>query len=418
MQQHLKETLAGLAVVAITLACSGCTLMGSTVPIPEENSQTGMSADPSANSSSPFAGEFETAEPQKWSRLTKEGRGHLLLGRYTAAEQSLMAAFQLSNRFRRSDVRRRVSFGNLERLANQYRGARNTSAATRVLRTIANQTADETEFSYPGLSDLLMILGELLHRDEELTEALVFYQRALDLRIEKSGLNSSTLIEIYQRLSRIEIGLELFEQAVLHAERSLVLSAATLGLNSPEMVASRIHAASAFYEAGLYPSAEEQYLSGIKTLQVIDPSSVVEAIAANGVAQVYLKSNRLDEALSQVDRALSLLEQLEIGGTSRAMFLDTKAQVLAADGQTDLASGLFDEVMVYSETGRPSERRTLFESFESFLRAQNRLTEAQEIRRQIDELGGLADDSPPVEAQRAAEPADVSAKAPDRVSAP
>jgi len=145
---------------------------------------------------------------------------------------------------------------------------------------------------------------------------------------------------------------------------------------------------------------------------------VVEAIAANGVAQVYLKSNRLDEALTQVDHALSLLEQLEIGGTSRAMFLDTKAQVLAADGQIDLASGLFDEVMVYSETGRPSERRTLFESFESFLRAQNRLTEAQEIRRQIDELGGLADDGPPVEAQRAAEPADVSAKAADRVSAP
>jgi tetratricopeptide (TPR) repeat protein len=415
LQQHLKKAM---AVAAMALTCSGCTLIGATVPISEEIAKRAASAHDSGDSESPFGWELETALPQQWSRLTKEGRGHLLLGRYTAAEQSLLAAFKISNRFRRSDIRRRVSFGNLERLAVQYQGAHNNSAATRVLRIIANETTAETEFSYPGLSDLLMNLGELLHRAQALEDATVFYQRALDLRIEKSGLNSSTLIEIYQRLSRVEIGTKQFEQAVLHAERSLALSAATLGRNSPEMVTSRLHAASAFFEAGLYPAAEEQYLSGIKTLQEIDPSSVVEAIAFNEIARVFLETNRLDEALTRVERALGLLEQLQISGTSRAMFLDTKAQILAADGQTDSASRIFDEMMTESKTGQPAERRSLFESFESFLRAQNRITEAQEIRRQIDELGGFADDGPPVEAQRTPDTADVSAKTPDQASAP
>lgn len=441
MKRHLKILITGLAFAAFCLASSGCTLAGSTVSMRTGDAANGgdseLSTDSSRRRDVYSDAETDTAEPQQWSRLVKEGRQHLLLGRHAAAEHSLLAAFKLSNRYRSSDVRRRVSFKNLERLATSYRRDQNDAAATRVLQIITYATRDETEFSYPGLSDLALELGGLQLLAGATAEASVSFQRALDLRVQKSGANSSTLIEPYQRLSQAEISIEQFDLAVEHAEKSLTLSENLLGPKSAELVKARLFTATAYFAVRRYEDSEKLYLAALETLREINPVSVLETIVLNRVALVYLESNRLDEALTNVDLALKNLEEMKIGGINRVMILDTKAQILAADGETESASRLFAEVMAGLKAAKPTNQKVLFESFESFLRDQNRIDEAQEIRRQIDELGGLGPDhesatpdptgesdiaeetsSPSGEAQSAPEPAEVSTSIWDLSSAP
>ena len=71
------------------------------------------------------------------------------------------------------------------------------------------------------------------------------------------------------------------------------------------------------------------------------------------------------------------------------MVLDTKAQLLAADGNPQSADVLFDEVMSQASNGSDEDQRSLFESYENFLRDQNRTREASEIRRKIDLIDGV-----------------------------
>jgi hypothetical protein len=83
------------------------------------------------------------------------------------------------------------------------------------------------------------------------------------------------------------------------------------------------------------------------------------------------------------------------------MILDTKAQILAAEGRTDSAEKIFDKVMLSAKSASPEEQRILYESYESFLRDQNRSAEALEIRRKIEQIdaGPISEDASAMEAE-------------------
>lgn len=392
MKRDLNRVIAGAMLAAFCLTGAGCSMLGATLAVPVGNTPSAAPG-PEMTTGGAELANLESDEPQKWSRLLKEGREHLNLGHYAAAEQSLLAAFRVSTRFRKSDIRRRVSFGNLERLASGYLIAHNEPSAARVLRIIALETKEETEFSYPGLGDLHLKLAELQNLEGATVEAERSYLRALGLRIEKSGRNSPTLMGVYQRLSRTEITNKKFQRGVVHAEQGLSIAEAVLSPDAPDLIAARLQVASACSEAGQYIKSEAQYLTALETIRKVVPGTLTEAVACNGLAYLYLKTKRLDAALANVDIAMGIVDGIELGGSGRAMVLDTKARILAADGKSDSASRLFDEVMSLAEAARPLERRTLYESFESFLKDQNRMIEAREIRRQIDELSGLPPDS-------------------------
>ncbi|MBW2389034.1 MAG: tetratricopeptide repeat protein [Deltaproteobacteria bacterium] len=411
MKRDKKTPIAGLIVLGFCLAGSGCSMVGSTVPLPPEDAAS------KAKPVDPIALGISPQELKSWSRLIKEGRGHLLLDRFDMAEQSLLAAFRISKFFRPSDIRRRVSFGNLERLATRYAASNYDAAATRVLSIIAIESKGLSEEQYPHLSNLLLDLGELQQRAGALEEANVSVQRALELRTEKNGPNSASLIRIYQRLSGLEIDLEHPDRAIVYAERGLELTEKHLGKDAPEAVRARLRAAAA-YEAGEhYPEAVARYQAALKTQRKLEPASTTEVVVLNGMANAYLQMNRLDEALENVDLALSLLESHERGGLDYAIVLDTKAQVLAARGDIESAAKLHLEVMNAARSAPPTQALALYESYEKFLREQNRTTEASQVREQIErielvgkgvqpELANPTDSADPMEALEQADQAD------------
>lgn len=382
----MKTRIARLLVVGLCLTSSGCRSVGSAVPLPAGDPARG--ADPTIAIDSRGSAYLDSGpdERQNWSRLIKEGREHLLLGRFNMAEQSLVAAFMIAKHFRSTDVRRRVSFGNLEQLAERYRTAQYYAAATRVLKIIAIESSGQTELEYAGLSDLMLDLGDLQQHDGSLEAAEVSYQRALDLRIEKSGQDSASLITVYQKLTGLEIRRERLDHAVRYAERSLELTEFHLGQSTPETVRARLQAGAVYLKREQYPEAATQYQRALKTQRALEPSSVTEAATLNAIANVYLRMNRLDEALESIDLALSILKSRNLVGLDQAFVLDTKAQILAARGEIESAARLFSEVMAQASAAPPAEARMLFESYESFLRDQDRTSEARKIREQIDRI--------------------------------
>lgn len=386
LKREMKTPIAGLVVLGFCLAGSGCAMVGSAVPLPPAAAASSATPRVTTNPGDTPDLAISSRELKSWSRLIKEGREHLLLGHFDMAEQSLMAAFRVSKFFRPSDVRRRVSFGNLERLAKRYAGADYDEAATRVLSIIAIESKGQSEEQYPHLSNLLLDLGQLQQRAGALEEANVSFQRALALRIEKNGPNSASLIRIYQKLSGLEIESKNTDRAIVYAERSLELTDAHLGQHAPEAVRARLRAAAAYEEGGYYPEAVARYQAALKTQRELEPWTTTEAVVLNGMANAYLQMDRLDEALENVDLSLSILESQEIGGLNRAMILDTKAQVLAAKGDIDSAASLYLEVMNEARSAPPDEARSLYESYERFLRDQDRMAEAGKVREQIDRI--------------------------------
>ena len=95
---------------------------------------------------------------------------------------------------------------------------------------------------------------------------------------------------------------------------------------------------------------------------------------------------RFDEAFPRVEHALAIFDRMEIYGIALASLLDTKAQILAAQGKTEAADSTFATVMTESHAAPAQARIALYESFESFLRDQNRHTEATEIRNRIEKI--------------------------------
>lgn len=329
----------------------------------------------------------------RWSRLSKEGREHLLFGRTAEAEETLLEALAVSKQFRASDVRLRVSFRNLERVAKQYEEEDADAGARRVLAIIAIETTGLSDVDYPGLSDRLVDLGRLEELQGDLEAAARAYRRALDLRSDKSGANSPTLVEVLLQLSALEVARERSSRAVELADRALVLARTHVGENSGEHIKALLNAAGARRSAGELEEAEAQYDEALRLQRALEASTYAEAALLNGLAFVYLDTSRLSEARATVDDALAILDLLAVDGLERALVLDTKAQILAAQGSTGQAEDLYDEVMLHVDAAPPTTRRELFESYEDFLIDQNRLGEARRIRDRIETLAAPAPES-------------------------
>lgn len=373
--------------LGVSLGLAGCAMVGPAAPGAMPASATPASDDATTKA----AQDARPDELQNWSRLTKEGREHLMLGRYSAAEQSLLSAFDVSKAFRPLDVRRGVSFGSLERLAAKYQSVHQESSAVRVLAIIAIESADQSEFDYPGLSDLMMTLGDLQSQAEDATAAKVSYERARALRTNKSGAASPTLIDVHHKLAAVSIDLELPEQAVSAADKAIELAETHYDANSAEMIATRLHAASAYQAAKHYTSGQQQYEKAIDAQRQIEASSLTEAVALNDLAYVELQMEHLSDALTSVDLSLAILELIEVRGIDRAMVLDTKAQIFAAQGKADAADKLFNEVLIDAATASARDKRLLFESYARFLDEQNRTGDARAIRTEIDSTDGVTD---------------------------
>lgn len=149
-----------------------------------------------------------------------------------------------------------------------------------------------------------------------------------------------------------------------------------------------MQAASAHRSAGNLAEAEPLLKSALAIQREIETSSMAEAIGLNELAYLYLELGRIKESLLNVERALEIFDENGLSGIDRAMVLDTKAQALAAGGKSDSAARLFDEVMSVAVSATPEEQRVLYKSYETFLRDQNRTSEALEIRRKIDLIDG------------------------------
>ncbi len=342
-------------------------------------------------------------ELRNWSQLTKSGREHQLYDDFGAAEQDLLAAFDIAKSFRNSDARRRASIGNLRKLAADYRVTGNQAAAARVLQAVADASVGSNEFDVPGLSALMLDLGDLQQMDGKIHHAANAYERALELQTEKRGQNSATLIPIYHKLSNIEIKRERFDRALAHATRALAIAENHSSADSSKMIAAELQVASANRYAGNLGEAEAQFKHAIEAQREIEASTLTEAVALNGLAYLHLEAGRLQEALLNVELSLAIFDEREHRAIDRAMILDTKAQILAAEGRTDSAEKIFDKVMLSAKSASPEEQRILYESYESFLRDQNRSGEALEIRRKIEQIdaGPISEDASAIEAESA-----------------
>ncbi len=378
-----SERFAPGFLVALAFAVGGCAMFDTAVPVDE---QQAASLEREADAMALEREAPSVEELQRWSRLSKEGREHLLLGRTAEAEESLLEAFAVTRQFRASDVRRRVSFGNLERLADRYLADDAEAAARRVLSIIAIESAGMTEFDYPRLSDRLVQLGSLEELRGDLEAAVRAYRRALDLRTDKSGANSPSLIEVLLRLSTVEVQRDQAARGSELAERAVTIAEMQVGENSKQRVDALLHAATANQFAGRLDVAEAQYDAALAAQRAIESSSLTEAAILNGLAFVHLETSQLGEAQSYVDNALSILDLLGIAGLDRAVILDTKAQIYAARDMNVAADSLFDEVMLHADSAAPATQRALYESYEDFLVDQNRLGEAKRVRERIDAL--------------------------------
>ncbi len=383
MTRNTETATARLVLLACFAIPAACATVRETEPISFDEPALATGSQETA----PVDPTSTLEPPRAWSEQIKEGREHLLLGRTDMAEQSLLAALAASKQFRPGDVRRRVSLGNLERLAQHYRTAGDVSATARILEAIAIETEGHHASDYPGLSDLLLELGDIQRARGSLGRAELSYRRALNSRIANGALNSPTLMEAYQKLSAVELELGHINRAVRHAELYLELARTHIAQDTPAMAATQLHVAMVYERARQYPEAEALYRSTLEAQRAIEPSSLTEAVTLNGLAFLYLQMDRLDEAMDNVDQSLSLVEQLNGNGIDHAMILDTKAQVLAAQGDSESATQHFREAIAEAAEASPSARRTLYESFESFLIEHDRADEARDIRQQIDWIG-------------------------------
>jgi tetratricopeptide (TPR) repeat protein len=325
-------------------------------------------------------------ERLRWSKLTKEGRNQLRVGNLGASEQNFVAAAAIASNFRTSDRRRHAGIGNLRRLADAYQSQNQELAFIRVAEVIRAHTRGQSEIEIPGLSKLMLELGRAYINQDSLDEAQAALAEALALRVQREGVDSPALIDIYASMAHSAFMQEDYNTAAEFARERMRLAALSGSESDENVIGAQLQLGQILVSLEEYDEAEVLFSESLEWRRRLGNEPVSVILIQNALAGLYLETDRTSLANSTIEEALKSTKEMELGGILLANLIDTHAQILAARGKTKQADREFQKASELATDAPASQRVQLLENYNDFLKANKRGKESTAIQALIDGL--------------------------------
>ena len=202
------------------------------------------------------------------------------------------------------------------------------------------------------IGGVLQAAGRYLHTRGEYPDALIFFQRALEVREQPEGAAPADLAETLVSLGRVHYHLANLAAAQESTERALEIHLAVHGIGSPEVLGTMFHLSRVLREGDELIEAERVAREALSALE--DADSMNSAIAAAGLhvlGDALWRQGRLEAARATFEKALRT--RLNLGEKSP---------------KADLAASRKHLGIVYLEMDRHTEaERELQQAYDLFL---------------------------------------------------
>jgi len=361
-------------------------------------------------------------ELRRWSELSKSGRSDLLFHRYEEAEKKFEAALELSREYRPSDVRRRSSLGNLERLATAYWKAGRRRDFDRVMELLLEAAPEVPTYQTETLTDGLLLLGVRKRSQGDLEVSREALELALSISTQMAGERDIGVARIHMELgltcldsgdldraereltetldiieesagreSRAYAGV-LIAMAKLHEaqqrgdvaetefRRAVELNRAAGGASHNATMNAMVALARFYQRQNRMDDAEATFKEMVAAQREADETTLSYVQGLNALAWFYVDTGRPGEAEAPARAALETLDSMNVGGASRATVLDTLATSLRDRGLYPEAEKLYLQAIEESRGGtRPGEADEIVGRYAELLRQQGRGAEADQL---------------------------------------
>ncbi len=207
---------------------------------------------------------------------------------------------------------------------------------------------------------VMTLEASLTLREGRLTESLELAKKLVELRTRLSGPDSLAVAEALGVLSVAERMKQLFDDSLAHNARSLELLRGTLGSEHP-VVALALTGRAAIYAAKRDHASALPFAEQAVAIMEKAPGEQVGAlqIATYNLGLLYRRLQRFPEAVTQIHKALALIEQSGSPNAATPEFLSGLAETYEEMKKYDLALEAASRAIALREKAAGAEAKSL-----------------------------------------------------------
>ncbi|KAL3938428.1 MAG: hypothetical protein SGBAC_006669 [Bacillariaceae sp.] len=199
---------------------------------------------------------------------------------------------------------------------------------TNVIRTSFEPTA------------LYTAMGRLFQNQIELEEAMVMYQKALEIRLQELGPGHADTVQTYNSMAVVLRSEGKLEEALILHQKALGMRLKELGPYHANIAETYTSMAVILQNQGKLEQAIARYQNALDIrLTALGPDHATTAETYNDLAITFAQHGRLDEAMAMSQKALNI--KLKALGPDHSSTTNTKALV---EWMHNLTSGTWEEM--------------------------------------------------------------------------
>ncbi|CAF2718673.1 unnamed protein product [Rotaria sp. Silwood2] len=218
--------------------------------------------------------------------------------------------------------------------------------AEQLYRMLLNQASDET-----AKAAYYNNLGMLRNDQGKHNEALVLYQKALDIKEKSLSPNHSDFAAAYNNIALAYENMGEYSKAVSSYERSLEIQKIAIPPNHPDLASSYNNIGSVYSSMGEYLNALSSHQRSLEIRKIALPSNHPDlAKSYNNIGSAYSNMGEYSKALSSYERSLEI------------------QKIALPPNHPDLASSYNNIGLLHDNMGEYSKALSYYEKAQEILR--------------------------------------------------
>ena len=225
------------------------------------------------------------------------------------------------------DLASAVSISN--EMGGFYRVNGRFSDGERVLKTALGYISDIGMDGTPDHATTLINLATLLTHKGDIREAVESFEAASDILTSSGTDKSYTAAALENNIASLYLKMGEYQNGLLHTERALVLLEGACDKGDEQGVTYTI-AAQIMLSMGEYDAAEEKLtIARQKFDSDSEASPLHRATMEHCLAEVFIRKERFDEALSACERGVERLESCAVRSPATALLRERRELCLS-----------------------------------------------------------------------------------------
>jgi tetratricopeptide (TPR) repeat protein len=325
------------------------------------------------------------SEPQTVECLHRLARLYAIERRYGEAEPLLVKVLNLTEQSKGGSAKKVAVI--LREQGAIYKNEGKYEDAERVLRQ-SIKTVEHEPSPLPDIADGLLGLAEVYRQQSKNTEAVQFCEKALELRKNAFGENSTKAAQAMSRLGLAYADADEYKKAESALQQALQIDEHEYGEKHIEVAHDLNNCALVYLDQGKYDLAEPLYIRAVNIASAsLGPEHPDTALSISNLAWLYYNQGNYAKAEPLLQKSLGIREK--VFGKNHpyvAQSLSNLAAVYAVQNKIEKAEAFFQQAIKLDEASYGQDNPDLARNMRELsilYQNQERFSDAETLMRKL-----------------------------------